>query len=54
MNILVGIIFGYIIYKIYISPTIIKGPNSRDIIKKVYNINGKLYRLKPVVCMNIL
>lgn len=54
INILFGIIIGYILYKIYISPTIIKGPNSKDIIKKVYIINGITYKLKPVICMNIL
>ena len=54
LNILIGFIIGYILYKLYISPTIIKGPNSRDIIGKVYKVNETLYKLKPVVCMNIL
>ena len=54
INILIGLIIGYILYKLYISPTIIKGPNSKDIIKKVYKVNDKLYRLRPVICMNIL
>jgi len=54
INILLGFIIGYILYKVFISPTIIKGPNSKDIIKKVYKINDKLYKLKPIVCMNIL
>lgn len=53
-NVLIGFIIGYILYKIFISPTIIKGPNSKDVIKKVYTVNGKLYKLKPVICMNII
>jgi hypothetical protein len=54
MNILLGIIIGYVLYKIFISPTVIKGPNSRNIIKKVYIVDGTLYKLKPIVCMNVL
>lgn len=29
--------------------TVYRGPNSNDIRKKIYHLNGKCYRLKPVV-----
>lgn len=54
ISILIGVIAGYILYKLYISPTIIKGPNSKDIIKRIYEVNGKKYKLRPIVCMSVL
>lgn len=53
INIILGIVIGYLLYKIYISPTIIKGPNSRDIINKIYNVDNKLYKLRPTICMYV-
>lgn len=54
INIIVGFILGYILYRGYLFPPKIKGPNSRDVIDKVYNVNGKKYILEPVVCGCIL
>lgn len=53
INVLIGIVLGYILYKGYLCPTTFHGPNSRDIMDKVYNVNGKLYTLEPVVCASV-
>lgn len=50
ISIAVGIILGIILYRFYICPPIMRGPNSRDIIDKVFEVNGKYYELEPVVC----
>lgn len=50
VSILVGIILGIILYRCYICPPIVRGPNSRDIIDKVFEVNGHYYELEPVVC----
>jgi hypothetical protein len=50
INIIVGLVLGYILYRGYLYPSIIKGPNSKDIIDKIYQYNGKKYTLKPIVC----
>ena len=50
VNILAGLILGVLIYKFYISPTIIRGPNSKEIINKTFIFNGKKYKFDPVIC----
>lgn len=54
LNALIGIVLGYILYKGYLCPSTVRGPNSKDIINTVYNVDGKLYILEPVVCGCIL
>lgn len=53
IDISLGVIIGYFLYKKFISPTVIKGPNSKNIINNIYNVDGRLYRLRPVICANI-
>jgi hypothetical protein len=48
VSLIIGIIFGCFLFNIWY-PIKIKGPDSRDIIKKVYYVDGKLYRFNPVV-----
>lgn len=50
LSLCIGIVIGYIIFKCCVRPTKIKGPDSKDIINKIYEIDGKHYELKPVVC----
>ena len=50
ISILFGMLLGIIIYRFYLFPPIIKGPNSRDIVDKIYEYDGKYYELEPVVC----
>ena len=50
LSVCIGILTGYVIYKCCICPTKIKGPDSRDIINKIYEIDGKYYELNPKVC----
>ena len=50
ISVLLGIVLGFIVYNMYISPPIIKGPNSRDIIDKIFEVDGKYYEFMPVVC----
>lgn len=50
ISIIAGIILAIVLYKGYIRPTIIKGPNSRDIVGKIFQVGDKYYELEPVVC----
>lgn len=50
LSIFIGVILGCILYRGYICPPIIRGPNSRDIIDKIFAFNGKYYELEPKVC----
>ncbi len=50
LSIFVGIVLGIILYKGYICPPIVRGPNSRDIIDKIFEVDGKYYELEPRIC----
>ena len=50
ISVLLGVVLGVIVYNMYINPPIIKGPNSRDIIDKIFKVDGKYYEFIPVVC----
>lgn len=50
INVLVGIILGIILYKGYICPPVVHGPNSRDIVDKIFQVGDKYYELEPIVC----
>jgi len=50
INLIVGIVLGIILYRGYIRPPIYKGPNSRDIIDKIFVVDGKYYELEPSIC----
>lgn len=50
ISLILGILFAIIVYKFYLKPTIIRGPNSRDIVDKIFEHNGEYYKLVPVVC----
>ena len=50
INIIIGFIIGIILYIGYICPPIVKGPNSKNIIDKIFEYNGKFYELEPKVC----
>ena len=49
INVMLGIIIGYFIYNYVLNPKQIKGPNSIHVINKVYNHNGKKYKMVPVI-----
>jgi uncharacterized protein YneF (UPF0154 family) len=50
INIIIGIVFGYFLYRFLIHRTIYKGPDSREIIDKIYEWNGKKVKLVPKIC----
>jgi hypothetical protein len=50
ISILLGIVLGIIVYKLYINPPMIKGPNSKDIVGKIFEVDGKHYEFVPIVC----
>jgi hypothetical protein len=50
ISVLLGIILGVVIYKFYLFPPLIKGPNSCDIVDKIFEYDGKYYELEPIVC----
>jgi hypothetical protein len=50
INVLMGVILGIIIYKGYICPPVVRGPNSRDIVDKIFHVGDKYYELEPIVC----
>jgi hypothetical protein len=54
ISILLGIVLGYILYKSFFHKPIVRGPNSRDIIDKVFVVDDKYYYLEPVICASIL
>lgn len=49
-SVILGILLAIVIYRFYLCAPIIKGPNSRDIVNKVFKIDGKYYELEPIVC----
>lgn len=50
ISIFLGILLGIVIYRFYLYPPIIKGPNSKDIVDKIFEHNGKFYEFEPIVC----
>lgn len=50
ISILLGALIGIIIYQFYLFPPVVKGPNSRDIVNKIFEYDGKYYELEPVIC----
>lgn len=50
MSVLIGVLLGLVIYRFYLCPPIVRGPNSRDIVDKVFKINGKFYEFEPIIC----
>jgi hypothetical protein len=50
LNIIIGILIGLSLFFVFRKP-IIKGPNSKDIVGKIYELNGKKYELTPHVCI---
>ncbi len=53
ISIIMGTLLGIVLYKGFINPTIIKGPNSREVIDKVYQVNKKYYKFEPQVCASL-
>jgi len=50
----IGILFGYLIFNQFINPVVIHGPNSADIINRVYEVDNVKYRLKPYIYPSIV
>ena len=49
LNIILGFIMGYLLYITILDPTVVRGPNSKDIVDKVYIHNGKKYEFVPKI-----
>jgi hypothetical protein len=49
MSIVFGMVLGVLLYSIYQPPVIIHGPNSRNIVGKIFSYAGKKYRLDPKI-----
>jgi hypothetical protein len=50
ISIVFGLVIGVLLYSIYRPPIIFHGPNSRDIVDKIFTYAGKKYRLEPQIC----
>lgn len=50
ISILSGILFGLIIYRGILCPRLFHGPDSRDIVNKIFKVNEKYYELEPIIC----
>ena len=50
INILLGFICGIVLYRCYLFPPIIRGPNSRDIVNEIFKVNESYYELEPIIC----
>jgi hypothetical protein len=48
-SIFIGIIVGYILFILNPNKYVLHGPNSKDIISKIYKIDNKCYKLEPIV-----
>lgn len=50
ISLLTGIVIGYVIFLLYSRKKYnIHGPNSKDIIGKIYKKDGKCYKFTPVI-----
>ncbi len=49
ISVLIGVIVAIIIYFIFIRNVIYHGVNSNKIRNKVYNLNGRCYKLDPII-----
>lgn len=49
ISILSGIIFGILIYIFFLKKTVLRGPDSNIIKKKIYSEGNKCYYLKPKI-----
>jgi hypothetical protein len=55
VSLLIGLIIGLVIYMFYRTLTQkIHGPNSKDIVNKIYNYENKKYVLVAKPCLKIL
>ena len=50
ISILIGVTFGIVLYKGYFNSSVTRGPNSKDIVDRIFTVNGKYYKLVPQVC----
>ena len=48
LSITLGMVIGIGVYKI-IFPTIYHGPNSKDIVNKIFKVDNKYYKLVPQI-----
>lgn len=50
VSLIFGIVLGVLLYSLYRPPVVVHGPNSRDIVDKIFSYAGKKYRLDPKIC----
>jgi len=50
ISISLGVLLGIIIFNWYLFPPLVKGPNSKDIVDKIFFVDGKYYELEPIIC----
>jgi hypothetical protein len=46
---ILGIIIGFVIYCLIYNRPVIKGPNSKDIVGKIFIVNNKKYVFEPFI-----
>jgi len=46
---ILGIVFGFVIYCLIYNRPVIKGPNSRDIVGKVFIVKNEKYVFEPFI-----
>ena len=50
VNLIIGIVLGYFMFGFFRKDRY-KGPNSKDIVNKIYTHNGKEYKFVTKVCL---
>lgn len=49
LSLLVGAVLGILLFKLTLGGHVKHGPNSKDIVGKIYRKDGRCYEFKPVV-----
>ena len=49
ISIIFGIVIGVLLYGIYNPPLSVHGPNSKDIVNRIFKYGGKKYRFDPII-----
>jgi len=50
VSITLGVLLAMVIFTCILRPHVIRGPNSRDIVDKIFEVDGKYYEFFTIVC----
>lgn len=49
LSLILGVLLGLLLFKVFPFNYRVHGPNSKDIIDKIYKVNNICYKLDPIV-----